>query len=109
MKELHDWHVAKLSAHPCFVQVAGGSRNTGGGATAAETIVTMAEEGEVDPCIAATLQDTEESKKVARNNGKKYYAVFRRLDETEVCKKQPNWMDALYNNSEEQVNAVEKK
>jgi len=59
-------------------------------------MVALAEEGEVDPCIAATLQDTEESKKVARNNGKKYYAVFQRREEADICAKQPSWMDALY-------------
>lgn len=103
VKELHDWHVEKLSAHPCFVQVAGGSRNTGGGKTASDTIVTLAEDGESDPCIAATLQDTEESKKVSRNNGKKYYAVFRRLEESDVCSKQPNWLDSLNAPIEKQV------
>ncbi len=96
VKDLHDWHVDKCSAHPCFEAVAAGSRNTTNKADPSATTVTLAEEGETDPCIDAMLQETEESKKVARNNGQKYYAVFRRLTEDEICARAPDWVAGLY-------------
>ena len=50
VEELHSWHVEKCDAHPCFVRVS-------------------EEELKGDPCVLAILEDTEESKKVARMNG----------------------------------------
>lgn len=38
------------------------------------------EELELDPCIPCVLNDTEEGKKVARNNGDKFLAVYDRID-----------------------------
>lgn len=32
-----------------------------------------------DPCVAAMLDVTEEGKKVARNKGSKFFAVYRRI------------------------------
>ena len=76
--------------------MAAGSRNTRDGVSNPnETIVTVAEPGDADPCIAAMLQDTEESKKVSRMNGKKYYAVFRRKSEEEICGEPPHWIASL--------------
>ena len=95
LQDLHDWHVEKCSAHPCFAPVAAGSRNTVNKTNPNISTVTLAEEGQEDPCIAAMLQDTEESKKVSRNNGQKYYAVFRRRSEEEICACQPGWISSF--------------
>lgn len=60
MLDLHEWMVKHLDAHPLF------SRFTD-------------EELKDDPCIKCVMEDTEEGKKVARNKGSKYLAVYRRL------------------------------
>jgi hypothetical protein len=44
-----------------------------------------------DPAVTAILEETEESKKVARLGGKKYFAVYRRRDDSEL--KQPLLMN----------------
>lgn len=41
------------------------------------------EEVEADPCVRVMREETEEGKKVTRNNGTKYVAVFRRLEDPE--------------------------
>lgn len=41
------------------------------------------EELEKDPCVRVMREETEEGKKVARHNGNKYVAVFRRLPDPE--------------------------
>lgn len=60
VKELHDWHVEKCNAHPLFRKMSD-------------------EELENDPCVEAMRTETEEGKKVARNNGSKYHAVYERM------------------------------
>jgi tRNA (guanine-N7-)-methyltransferase len=62
---LHLWHVDKCTNHPCFERID------------EETLA-------ADPCVAAMISETEEGKKVARMNGQKYYAVFRRRDVEEM-------------------------
>jgi tRNA (guanine-N7-)-methyltransferase len=59
VKELHDWHVAKCDTHPLFDRIED------------------EEELAKDPCVNAMITETEEGKKVARNKGSKYYAVYR--------------------------------
>lgn len=61
VKDLHDWMVEKLDAHPLFVRIPN------------EELV----EDAVCKCV---LEKTEEGIKVARNNGDKYLAVYRRLE-----------------------------
>jgi tRNA (guanine-N7-)-methyltransferase len=61
VKDLHDWMVKHLDAHPLFKRVSD-------------------EELAQDPCIPCVLNDTEEGKKVARNNGDKFLAVYDRMD-----------------------------
>ncbi|EDN10331.1 tRNA methyltransferase [Histoplasma capsulatum] len=39
------------------------------------------EELEQDPCVRIMMEETEEGKKVTRNNGKKYVAVWRRMED----------------------------
>ena len=36
-------------------------------------------ETDVDPCVRCVLEETEEGKKVARNNGSKYLMCYRRI------------------------------
>lgn len=57
--QLHEWHMDKLTSFPLFERVTDVDEN--------------------DPFVRAILDDTEEGKKVARNHGDKYWAVFRRV------------------------------
>jgi tRNA (guanine-N7-)-methyltransferase len=66
VEELHNWHVEKLSEHPCFERI--------------DNEVALA----TDPCVRAMIDETEEGKKVARLGGSKHFCVFRRLDESEL-------------------------
>lgn len=75
VKELHEWHVAKCDAHPLFRRLPD------------EQVETE------DPCVQAMKTETEEGKKVARNNGNKYYAVYERMDLSEVI---PLTMDSFW-------------
>ncbi|TMW57198.1 hypothetical protein Poli38472_003123 [Pythium oligandrum] len=65
VEDLHNWHVEKCTAHPCFVRIPD-------------------EELASDPCVKAMTEETEEGKKVARGGGNKYFAVFRRLPDEQV-------------------------
>lgn len=67
VKELHEWHVEKCNGHPMFARVP-------------DT------EAEEDPCVQAMKVETEEGKKVARNGGDKYYAVYRRIADDDALK-----------------------
>lgn len=66
VKELHEWHVAKCDAHPMFRRLPDDQVETN------------------DPCVEAMKTETEEGKKVARNKGSKYYAVFERIEPSEI-------------------------
>ncbi len=66
VEELHLWHVEKCSNHSAF-----------------ERITDEDELRRTDPCVKAMIEETEEGKKVARLNGKKYFAVFRRRADDE--------------------------
>ena len=61
VKELHDWHVTECDKHPLFRRLS-------------------EEELGNDPCVEAMTVETEEGKKVARNKGDKYRAVYERLE-----------------------------
>lgn len=61
MEELHKWHVEKCEVHPCFRRVPD------------EEALAQ------DPGVRTMLQDTEESKKVARLGGNKHFAVYERV------------------------------
>lgn len=65
VEALHEWHVEKCQAHPCFEQIP---------------------ESELvsDVCVQAMMHETEEGKKVARGGGKKYYCVFRRRADADI-------------------------
>ena len=62
VEELHKWHVAKCTDHPMFERIP-------------DEEVMRDDEG-----ARAMLEETEESKKVARIGGKKYFAVFKRIE-----------------------------
>jgi tRNA (guanine-N(7)-)-methyltransferase len=60
VEALHEWMVEHLDAHPSFERI-------------------PEEEEKSDPCVAVMLKETEEGKKVERNNGPKFVALFRRI------------------------------
>lgn len=64
VEDLHAWMAERFAAHPSFERVA-------------------EEEVEADACVGVMRGETEEGKKVGRNGGRKFVAVFRRLDEGE--------------------------
>jgi tRNA (guanine-N7-)-methyltransferase len=61
--ELHEWHVAQCDAHPLFRRLTDA-------------------EARADPCVDAMRTETEEGKKVDRNGGSKYYAVYERIPDS---------------------------
>lgn len=62
VEDLHLWMVQHLEAHPAFERLS------------------KEEEG-ADECVEVMLVETEEGKKVARNKGQKYVALFKRLED----------------------------
>ncbi|KTW32247.1 tRNA (guanine-N(7)-)-methyltransferase [Pneumocystis jirovecii RU7] len=62
VEDLHNWMVAHLDHHPLFQRLS-------------------QQELDHDPCVAIMASQTEEGKKVSRNNGKKIIACYRRLDD----------------------------
>ncbi|CAK4032259.1 tRNA (guanine-N(7)-)-methyltransferase [Lecanosticta acicola] len=65
VEDLHRWMVEHLRGHPSFERVG-------------------EEEVEADECVRVMRTETEEGKKVERNGGKKFVAVFRRVQD-------PSW------------------
>lgn len=59
VEDLHNWMVERFEAHASFERVGD-------------------EEVEADECVAVMREETEEGKKVTRNGGRKFVAVFRR-------------------------------
>jgi tRNA (guanine-N(7)-)-methyltransferase len=57
---LHEWMVQHFDAHPSFERV-------------------TVEDQEQDKCVDVMMKETEEGKKVERNKGNKYVALYRRL------------------------------
>jgi tRNA (guanine-N7-)-methyltransferase len=62
VEDLHVWMVEHLEGHPSFERVG-------------------EEEVEADECVGVMRAETEEGKKVERNGGVKYAAVFRRVED----------------------------
>ena len=60
VKALHEWMVKHLTEHPLFERLS-------------------EEELERDPCVPLLFESSEEGKKVTRNSGEKFRAIFRRL------------------------------
>ena len=65
VEDLHLWMVHHLDAHPSFERIS-------------------EKEQDADPCVEIMKTETEESKKVERNKGQKFIALFRRLED-------PSW------------------
>lgn len=65
VEDLHNWMVQHFEAHLSFERVS-------------------EEEQEADKCVEIMMMETEEGKKVERNKGKKFVALFRRLED-------PSW------------------
>jgi tRNA (guanine-N7-)-methyltransferase len=62
VEDLHNWMVHHLDSHPAFERVS-------------------EEEQEADPCVKVMRVATEEGKKVERNQGNKFVALFRRIED----------------------------
>ncbi|OLN85086.1 tRNA (guanine-N(7)-)-methyltransferase [Colletotrichum chlorophyti] len=62
VEPLHQWMVDHFNSHPSFERVS-------------------EEEQEADDCVRVMRSETEEGKKVTRNQGQKYVALFRRLED----------------------------
>lgn len=62
VQDLHEWMVGHFEAHPSFERIS-------------------EEEQEADPCVPIMREETEEGKKVARHQGQKYVALFRRMED----------------------------
>ncbi|KAI3396216.1 hypothetical protein diail_354 [Diaporthe ilicicola] len=62
VKDLHEWMVSHFEAHPAFERVS-------------------EEDQEKDECVAVMRTETEEGKKVERNQGPKFVALYRRLED----------------------------
>ncbi|XP_045473308.1 tRNA (guanine-N(7)-)-methyltransferase isoform X2 [Harmonia axyridis] len=62
VKELHEWMVAHFSEHPLFERI-------------------NEEEAVADPIVEKLYASSEEGQKVTRNNGDKFLAIFRRLED----------------------------
>ncbi|CCF40227.1 tRNA (guanine-N(7)-)-methyltransferase [Colletotrichum higginsianum] len=62
VEPLHQWMVGHFDAHPAFERLS-------------------EDEQEADECVKVMASETEESKKVTRNQGQKYVALFRRLED----------------------------
>ncbi|KAL1871665.1 tRNA (guanine-N(7)-)-methyltransferase (tRNA(m7G46)-methyltransferase) [Diaporthe australafricana] len=62
VKDLHEWMVSHFEAHPAFERVSEGDQ-------------------EKDECVAVMRTETEEGKKVERNQGLKFVALYRRLED----------------------------
>ncbi|XP_046385623.1 tRNA (guanine-N(7)-)-methyltransferase isoform X2 [Ischnura elegans] len=61
VKDLHDWMVHHISNHPLFEQCSEADL-------------------ESDPVVSYLFESSEEGKKVSRNHGDKFLAVFRRIE-----------------------------
>ena len=80
---MHQWHLQKCDAHPSFEKI------------------DDTEAFENDIAVRTMIEKTEESKKVARLNGKKYFAVYRKLsDEEFFLKNKKPCIFLLWNNEE---------
>ncbi|KAL9066095.1 MAG: hypothetical protein Q9157_007257 [Trypethelium eluteriae] len=66
VEDLHEWMVERLGSHPSFERVSREEEEEG--------------EGQ-DELVGVMRRETEEGKKVERNGGKKFVAVFRRVED----------------------------
>jgi tRNA (guanine-N7-)-methyltransferase len=64
VRDLHEWMVEHLDNHPLFRRMSD-------------------DELVDDPCVKCAMQETEEGKKVERNKGDKFLAVYERINEDE--------------------------
>ena len=62
VEDLHNWMVQHFNAHAAFERV-------------------PEDEEQADECVKVMMSETEEGKKVERNKGQKFVALFRRLED----------------------------
>lgn len=67
VKDLHEWMVGHFEKHPSFARVSADEYDGEG-------------DDEVRQRVRIMRTETEEGKKVTRNNGEKFVALFRRID-----------------------------
>lgn len=84
VEELHKWHIAACNEHPLFQLVTMGSTSTismscNDDDNDDKTTLNDQQEQEQKLLINAMMNETEEGQKVTRNNGMKYYAIYRRI------------------------------
>ena len=63
VEDLHNWQVSKLEEHPMFERLSDAEASP-----------------EVDPCVRAMREGTDEAQKVIRREGQIWHAVFRKRD-----------------------------
>ncbi|GAM87726.1 hypothetical protein ANO11243_057530 [Dothideomycetidae sp. 11243] len=73
VRDLHEWMVEHFDKHPSFERVQLDAE------TIAQGKSQDGEANEMELCVRLMMTETEEGKKVTRNKGNKYVAVFRRL------------------------------
>ncbi|KAJ3298169.1 tRNA (guanine-N(7)-)-methyltransferase [Borealophlyctis nickersoniae] len=79
VRDLHLWMVKHLDEHPLFKRMS-------------------EEELKDDPCVECVMKDTEEGKKVERNKGDKFLAVYRRISTPDW--KEWNGFDPIFGSGE---------
>ena len=94
VRDLHEWMVEKLEGHKSFERVRIGSlgEDEGQSVQDEEEWKRWEDKGgvgkaEMEMCVELMTRETEEGKKVERNKGEKFVAVFRRMED-------PAWPDA---------------
>jgi tRNA (guanine-N7-)-methyltransferase len=75
VRELHEWHVQKCNAHPCLECIVVVHPQDAAASSPPDLVERAMRD---DVCIRAMMHETEEGKKVHRNGGDKYFAVYRR-------------------------------
>ncbi|EFX05470.1 methyltransferase-like protein 1 [Grosmannia clavigera kw1407] len=83
VEDLHRWMVAHFAAHPAFARLSPEEEAAGAEEEDGQTGKNGKDgkDDTSDPCIRVMRTATEEGKKVARNKGQKFVAVFRRLED----------------------------
>ncbi|KAF8772972.1 tRNA (guanine-N(7)-)-methyltransferase like protein [Argiope bruennichi] len=80
VKELHEWMVKHLDAHPLFQKI-------------------PEDELAKDPVVDKIFESSEEAKKVSRNKGDKFLAVYVRIEDPFSIKAEPAGSDGTFQSS----------
>ncbi|KAF4549443.1 tRNA (guanine-N(7)-)-methyltransferase-like protein [Elsinoe fawcettii] len=89
VRDLHDWIVTHFGKSEGWERVdvskvvEATEKGQGGEVGEIEVVNGPPAEGEIEGCVRLMMGETEEGKKVARNKGSRFVAVFRRLEDPE--------------------------